>query len=386
MKALIVGGGIGGLAAGIALRHAGWDVEVFEHAPEIRAVGAGISLWGNSLDGLDRLGVLAALRPGSTSQAGAIRNARGDVLMAIRPEDFGTTADRLVWMVHRAELHEALLAALGRDAVRTAAACDAVGQDEPGVWTRFDIDSEARGDLLVGADGLRSTVRAALFGAEPPRYAGYTAWRGVCAFDPERLAPGESWGRGRRFGHLAMSGGRAYWFAVADAPRAASDPPEGRKAHLLDLFRGWHEPIGALIRATDEAAILRNDIHDRPPLKRWSVGRITLLGDAAHPMTPNLGQGACQAIEDAVVLAEELAGATPGSIPAALQRYDARRIPRTSRVVAASRQAGAIAQWSNPLACKLRDALIRTRFAARKQAEQVAWLLAGPCGDGPRKA
>ncbi|OJW18921.1 MAG: hypothetical protein BGO49_17895 [Planctomycetales bacterium 71-10] len=386
MKALIVGGGIGGLAAGIALRPAGWDVEVFERAPAIGAVGAGISLWGNALACLDRLGVLAALRPGATSETGAIRDARGDVLMAIRPEDFGTTADRLVWMVHRAELHEALLDALGRDAVRTGAECAAVGRDESAAWARFADGSEARGDVLIGADGLRSTVRAALFGSTPPRYAGYTAWRGVCSFDPERLAPGESWGRGRRFGHLAMSAGRVYWFAVADAPEGATDPPGGRRAHLLDLFRGWHEPIEDLIRATDEAAILRNDIHDRAPLKRWSVGRITLLGDAAHPMTPNLGQGACQAIEDAVVLAEELADATPHSIPAALERYDARRIPRTSRVVLASRRAGAIAQWSNPLACKLRDVLVRTRFAARKQAEQVAWLLAGPGGDGPRKA
>ncbi|WP_337175732.1 FAD-dependent monooxygenase [Paludisphaera sp.] len=379
MKALIVGGGIGGLAAGVALRRRGWDVAVFERTPTIAAVGAGISLWGNALDCLDRLGVLPALRPGATSEAGAIRADRGDVLMAIRPEDVGATADRLVWMVHRADLHAALLDALGADAVRAGAECVAVGQDDSGAWARFADGTEARGDVLVGADGLRSTVRAALFGAAPPRYAGYTAWRGVCPFDPERLAPGESWGRGRRFGCLPMSNRRAYWFAVADAPEGETDPPGGRKALLLELFRGWHAPVEDLIRATDESTILRNDIYDRPPLRRWSVGRVTLLGDAAHPMTPNLGQGACQAIEDAVVLAQELADATPDAIPAALRRYDARRVPRAARIVRASRQVGAVAQWSNPLACKLRNALCRAPFAARSQARQLAWLLAGPC-------
>jgi 2-polyprenyl-6-methoxyphenol hydroxylase-like FAD-dependent oxidoreductase len=130
----------------------------------------------------------------------------------------------------------------------------------------------------------------------------------------------------------------------------------------------------ALIEATEEAAILRNDVYDRPALRRWSVGRVTLLGDAAHPMTPDMGQGACQAIEDAVILADCLAG--PEDIAPSLRAYEARRIPRTSRVVRESRRAGTIAQWSNPLACTLRAALLRSRYVARKQAEQLAWMIA----------
>ena len=193
-------------------------------------------------------------------------------------------------------------------------------------------------------------------------------------FDLGRLTPGETWGRGRRFGQWGMAGGRAYWYATAERARGPGRPAPGPQAGLLDLFRGWHAPIEALIEATEEAAILRNDVYDRPPLRRWSVGRVTLLGDAAHPMTPDLGQGACQAIEDAVILADCLAGSE--DIAAALRAYESRRIPRTSRVVRESRRAGTIAQWSNPLACKFREALLRSRYVARQQAEQLAWMIA----------
>jgi 2-polyprenyl-6-methoxyphenol hydroxylase-like FAD-dependent oxidoreductase len=170
-----------------------------------------------------------------------------------------------------------------------------------------------------------------------------------------------------------MTGGRVYWYATESVPEGQGDPLEGRKQGLLKLFRGWHEPVEALIEATDESAILRNDVYDRPALRRWSVGRATLLGDAAHPMTPDMGQGACQAIEDAVVLADCLSQGS--EVAEALRAYESRRIPRTRRVVRESRQAGTIAQWSNPLACRLRKALLRSPFAARKQAQQLAWMI-----------
>jgi 2-polyprenyl-6-methoxyphenol hydroxylase-like FAD-dependent oxidoreductase len=139
------------------------------------------------------------------------------------------------------------------------------------------------------------------------------------------------------------------------------------------LFRGWHAPIEDLIEATQESAILRNDVYDRPALGNWSVGRATLLGDAAHPMTPDMGQGACQAIEDAVVLADCLSRSS--NVAEGLRAYQSRRIPRTRRVVHESRTTGRIAQWSNPLACRFREALLRSRFTAWKHASQFAWLM-----------
>src|SRR5262245_14528321 len=166
--------------------------------------------------------------------------------------------------------------------------------------------SEERGDLLVGADGLSSLVRRAIADA-PIRYAGYTAWRGVSSVpvEPGRLT--ESWGVGERFGLVDIGRGRTYWFATKNAPEGEPDEPRGRKAEIMWRFSGWHEPIAAVARAADESAILRNDVYYLEPLPRWSSGRVVLVGDAAHATTPGVGQGAAQAIEDAVVLADQLA-------------------------------------------------------------------------------
>jgi 2-polyprenyl-6-methoxyphenol hydroxylase-like FAD-dependent oxidoreductase len=175
-------------------------------------------------------------------------------------------------------------------------------------------------------------------------------------------------GRGARFGMAPILGGRAYWYATQNMPEGAPAPAVGHKQHLLGLFRGWHAPVEALIAATDEAAILHHDIHDLPPLERWGMGRVTLLGDAAHAMTPNLGQGACQALEDAVVLARHLRGVA--NMPAALRAYETERIARTAPIVRQARMVGAVGQWSNPLACGLRDQLMK-RVLAHMQKGQL---------------
>jgi 2-polyprenyl-6-methoxyphenol hydroxylase-like FAD-dependent oxidoreductase len=228
----------------------------------------------------------------------------------------------------------------------------------------FVAGGEERADILVGADGLRSKIRAALFGPEKPRYAGYTAWRAVVEPREELLPWGsgfESWGRGLRFGCAHIGRGRIYWFA--NAPEGAKDGPPGSptapKATLLRHFGCWRPPIGELIEATDDGTILRTDIYDREPLgERWGQGRVTLLGDATHPMTPNLGQGACQAVEDAVVLARCL---QEGDATAeALRRYERSRYDRVAMVVRRSRRVGRVGQLENPLLCRLRDRLLAT--------------------------
>ncbi|HEX7240126.1 MAG TPA: FAD-dependent monooxygenase [Longimicrobiaceae bacterium] len=373
-KALVVGGGIGGLAAAVGLRRAGWEVEVLERAPEIREVGAGLTLWDNALRALDRLGMGELVeRLEFPEGTGGIWSWRGELLLPVSPAEVRERYGQRAAAVHRAELQAALLDALGRDRVRTGAECTGFREDAHGVVAELADGGSARGDVLVGADGLRSVVRAALHGAEPPVYAGYTAWRGVVEFpDTERLRPGESWGAGTRFGRVPLSDGRAYWFAVRDAPegeRAAG----GEKAELLRLFGGWHEPVRELVEATPEEAILRGDVYDRPTLRSWGRGRATLLGDAAHPMTPNLGQGACQALEDAAVLAQCLAG--EAGVPEALRAYEARRVPRANAFVERSRAVGRVAQWSHPLAVGARMLLVR-HLLPRLQGRQYAGIAA----------
>ena len=194
-------------------------------------------------------------------------------------------------------------------------------------------------------------MRATIVGDGPPRYSGYTAWRGVVQLDPslaQRAAPGESWGPGSLFGIARLAGNQGYWYATAQAPEGGAGSPAEEKAKLLRFFGRWHDPLPELIEATLHGSILRNDLYDRPPLDRWTVGRIALLGDAAHPMLPNLGQGACQAIEDAAALADALAGV--GDVEEALLAYGERRAPRAAWAVRQSRQMCRIAHLSGPAA------------------------------------
>ncbi len=369
--ALIIGGGIGGLAAAIALRQIGLEVTVFERVAELHEVGAGLSLWANAIKALDHLGLGDEIRALALPEAeGAIRTPDGKPLMQTSNVQLRAKFGELSVMVHRGALHDLLRRALGQE-IRLGMACVAVEEENQGIRARFRNGQEVQGDLLIGADGLHSQIRAQFHGQQPPQYSGYTAWRGVVAFAPEQLQPGETWGAGARFGQVPMQDQRVYWFATCNVP-PGQQSPDSEKAALLRIFGEWHNPIRALIEATPEVAILRNDIYDRPPLKSWGRGHSTLLGDAAHPMTPNLGQGACQALEDAVILAKQLQATA--DIPAALRAYEARRIPRTSKIVQQSRRVGWVGQWQHPLAIATRNYLVK-HLLARLQYQQFASLI-----------
>jgi len=367
--AIIIGGGIGGLASGIALRQAGWAVSIYEQASELREVGAGLSLWANAVRALDHLGLAAAVRALQPPMpSGGIYTWQGAPLITDSTPALAQRVGEVSVVVHRADLLAILRQSFGMESVALGQRCVGIEQDADGVTARFADGSSARGELLLGCDGIHSSVRAQLVGDGAPVYAGYTAYRGVTHFDPALVQAGEYWGRGARFGIAPLSGGRVYWFATRNAPANTHESPAATQARLLALFRDWYAPIPDIIAATDPTTILHNDIADRPPLARWRVGRATLLGDAAHPMTPNLGQGACQALEDAVVLASCLDSAT--DLDAGLRAYEQQRIPRTSRIVQQSRRIGQIGQWQHPLACALRDALTR-HVLARAQDRQL---------------
>ncbi|MBI1277757.1 MAG: NAD(P)-binding protein [Anaerolineaceae bacterium] len=362
MKAIIIGAGIGGLSAAIALRNAGLEVVIYEQASAIKEVGAGLSLWPNATKALEKLGLGPALRQISVPQAdGGIHDWRGSIITAASTDFIEREFGAPVIIAHRAELLAMLTDAADGIPMHIAARLKHYQQDGKQVTAVFENGQRDTADLLIGSDGIKSVVRNQMLGSTtPPRYAGYTAWRAIANFDYPADATywGESWGQGARFGLAPVSKGRVYWFAVLNAPENKTKPAEGHKAYLLKHFGNWHHPITDLINATDESVILHNDIYDIEPLTHWTDGHVALLGDAAHAMTPNLGQGACQAMEDAVVLGSAVQATK--NIESALELYQAKRIERANGIVTQSRRIGQVGQLSNPLVCWLRDNLFRS--------------------------
>ena len=301
---------------------------------------------------------------------GGLRGERGEILFTVSENNLEGRVGAVA-LLHRAELLAILAKEVQSSRLHIGHECIGFEQTCDGVTARFKNGDTARGDVLIGADGLRSVIRAQLFGDDPPRYAGYTAWRAVVTLPPTHIVTTETWGRGRRFGIVPMRDGRVYWYATKNAVEGERDLEGQTKRNILELFRRWHAPIESLIEASDESSILRNDIYDRNPTKRWSLGRVTLLGDAAHPMTPNLGQGACQAIEDAAMLAVCLRASA--NLESGLHQYQARRLPRANAIVLRSRRIGEVGQWESLLLSLVRNFAIRVtpRRSIVRQTESL---------------
>jgi 2-polyprenyl-6-methoxyphenol hydroxylase-like FAD-dependent oxidoreductase len=367
---LIAGAGIGGLTLACALRRAGLTATVFERAVALKWVGAGLIVQMNAAVALRRIDLCDAVAAAGLSPTdSAILKPSGAVLTRLSLQRLQQELGAPMTCLHRARLQAVLLEHAGAEHVRLGRAVTDFKDYGHSVTVTLSDGSTVRGDVLVGADGLRSVVRSGLLGDAPLRYSGYTSWRGISPEVPS-VRPGhisETWGPGARFGVVPVGSGQVYWYATLNAPPGGQDAPGETRARLQAVFGGWHAPIADLLAATPEDALVRTDIHDRPPVGRWSKGRVTLLGDAAHPMTPNLGQGGCQAIEDAVVLAECLA--TGGNmVQEALAAYEKRRRERTNQIVSRSWRLGKLAQLESPTGRFLRDSLFRllpSRLAAK---------------------
>ena len=356
---LIAGGGIGGLAAALALQQRGIHAIVCERAAELREVGAGLLLSPNAVHVLKLLGVLdEAVTHGRTIDEWRILNAHGRPLHRLRP----SRGKRLPALsLHRAELQKLLLTRLNPTCLRLGFEVAAFSENLTGVQVTAHSRATLDGAALIGADGLRSCVRRADQSNDPLRDCGYSGWRSVVPFIPRGYEGGwlsESWGEGKRFGISPLGDGRCYWYATAN--HQPGHPPSGksRKDELLAAFGHWHSPIPELIAATSDDSILLNPILDRRvQMNATGTSRVTLLGDAAHPMTPNLGQGACLALEDAWILAREIN--TAPTLVQGLRRYETIQRTRATWISRASHALGCIIQLEHPAACALRDAGLR---------------------------
>lgn len=356
----IVGGGIGGLCTAIGLQTHGFDPIVYETTDELRPVGSGIGIAPNGMQALDRLDVAETVAErGVTVDRVELRTDDGQLLM---PMNFRTSTDRFdldhaMVAVHRADLQSVLRNHLSTDSLQLGMECVGINAKQPAV--QFADGTEKTPDLVVGADGVNSTVRKHIFPSNRPRYAGEVAYRGLAdtttSNDIEQVGA-EFWGRGVRLGYFPVDNERVYWFAtvVAESPDTAS---EATSAELAKQYCDFTAPVPDLIAATDDETIIQTPLTDVPPLDHWISSRVTLLGDAAHAMTPNLAQGSAQAMEDAVVLAESIAN--HGATHRALTSYETRRKDRAESILRQSRIQGRLAQVEHSMLAKIRNTVFR---------------------------
>ena len=367
MKVLVVGGAIGGITCMLALRQRGVDAQLFEQAAAFGQVGAGIQVSSNAARILLKLGLGPALKKVATYPEA--RDYRGwDTGERLYYTQLGQKAEAHFgspyYAAHRAELLDVLLSELDEYGVRLGSRVEYVYQDDRGVSLTLADGTTAQGDILVGADGIHSTVRAQLLGKESPRYTGNVAWRGLVP--AERVAQlnlgsvvGVWMGPNRSIVQYYVSAGRTFnWIGISRSPQPARESwlAEGKIEDALSEYVGWHSTIRTIIAATPK--VLRQALYDREPLPDWQVGRIVLLGDAAHPMLPFYAQGGAQSIEDAYVLAGCIAEGQDRPL-AALARFVKMRLPRTAWMQGLARREEELYQSNDAATIKARNERMR---------------------------
>jgi salicylate hydroxylase len=382
-RVAIIGGGIGGSTAACALAQAGVEVSVHEAAPELKEIGAGVALHPNAMRVLRMIGVEDAVRRvAGDFEYSVTRNwSTGRVISKISRSQQAATFGLTGATAHRADLLDVIAAALPSGSVTLGTRCTDVASHEGGAVARFENGSQVEADVIVGADGIHSRVREALFGPDDPRFTGKVCYRSVVATEavqgPRPSTDNTQWLGPHGTVVLYPLRGDELINVVChyddEDYRHESWVNECDRSEVLDRYAGWHESMLRIFEAGDRW--YKWALYDRDPIPRWTEGRITVLGDAAHPMLPYLGQGACQAIEDGAVLAAALRTERHDPV-AALARYERTRRPRASRVVLAARERGLSNHLSSPVAAWRRDLTIalRRRLGKDHEGRGAAWI------------
>ncbi len=376
-RILVAGGGIAGLTAAIALHRRGFAVDVVEQAPAFGAVGAGIGIQANAMAVLRALDI--PLPADDVVPIGEFHmvDPKGRRLMGGDPREM--QADPPSMNVHRADLHRALLDAAEGIPLAAGRAVSGLTVEADGVEVRFDDGSRGRWDLVIGADGAHSAVRRALLGDDGARlrYAGQTCWR--FALEAPDLVPDlsiEQWTPGKRAGVMPLARGRIYVYLVESAPPGTPGPGTDRPEVLRAHFRGAHPLVDAILDRLDPGVPIHHGDLGEAEAIHFGRGRVVLIGDAAHAMTPNMGQGAGTAIEDAGELAV-LMTERGGDVAALAEALDERRRARVAYISRMAWRLGRMAHWTHPVAVALRNLLLRLTPQSVMNRQTVAMWAPG---------
>ena len=354
---LILGGGIAGLTTAIALKRIGINATLVEAAPEFKPVGAGIGLAANAMYVYHQLGLYhEILKAGNSLGEVQIRNQKGKVISQADGEKFKNGLTNIA--ISRPALHKILLDATDRTYIITGKRSTHFTQAGDEITVHLDDQTTITCKHLIVAEGIHSPIRKQLLPASRERYAGYTCWRGLTGKNMHQITQtSETWGSGGRFGIVPIGEGQVYWFVCKKAP--ANDPKlrTWKQKELLTLFEGYAPDIIEVLKQTPDENIIWNDISDLEPIHQFAFGNILLIGDAAHATTPNMGQGACQAIEDALMLAHVLQkNDTPEK---AFSEFEKRRMERVHGIVNQSWKIGKVAQVENPFLAGIRNMIVQ---------------------------